>query len=151
MIHDQPKRSLRGLALMVGQSFFYNAAFFTYGLVLAQFFQVKSERVSLYILPFALSNFVGPLLQGRFFDSIGRKRIITATYGASGVLLIGSALMFAGSRVGPIGQDLWFAAIFFIASSAVSSAYLTVSEVFPLEFAPLLSPSSTQSERWSVA
>ena len=76
---------------------------------------------------------MGPLLLGRFFDSIGRKKMITATSGASGVLLIGSALMLAGSRVGPIGQDLWFAAIFFIASSAVSSAYLTVSEVFPLE------------------
>ena len=133
MIHDQPKRSLLGLALMVGQSFFYNAVFFTYGLVLAQFFEVKSERVSLYILPLALSNFVGPLLLGRLFDSIGRKKMIAATYGASGVLLIGSALMFAGNRVGPIGQDIWFAAIFFIASSAASSAYLTVSEVFPLE------------------
>ncbi len=133
MIRDQPKRSLLGLALMVGQSFFYNAVFFTYGLVLAQFFHVKSERVSIYILPLALSNFVGPLVLGRFFDSIGRKKMIAGTYGASGLLLIGSALMFSGNHVGPIGQDLWFAAIFFVASSAASSAYLTVSEVFPLE------------------
>jgi MFS family permease len=133
MIRDQPKRSLLGLALMIGQSFFYNAVFFTYGLVLTQFFQVKSERVSIYILPLALSNFAGPLLLGRYFDSIGRKKMITATYGLSGILLIGSALMFRGNRVGPIGQDIWFAAIFFIASSAASSAYLTVSEVFPLE------------------
>ncbi len=133
MIHDQPKRSLLGLTLMVGQSFFYNAVFFTYGLVLAQFFHVKSERVSIYILPLALGNFVGPLILGRFFDSIGRKKMITATYGVSGLLLIGSALMFKGNHMGAIGQDLWFTAIFFVASSAASSAYLTVSEVFPLE------------------
>ncbi|MFL6351178.1 MAG: MFS transporter [Bryobacteraceae bacterium] len=133
MIRDQPKRSLLGLMLMVGQSFFYNAVFFTYGLVLARFLDVKSEHVSLYILPLALGNFVGPLLLGRFFDSIGRKKMITATYGISGLLLIGSALMFRGSHVGAIGQDVWFTAIFFVASSAASSAYLTVSEVFPLE------------------
>ncbi len=133
MISDQSKRSLLGLTLMVGQSFFYNAVFFTYGLVLAQFFQVKSERVSIYILPLALGNFAGPLILGRFFDSIGRKTMISATYGVSGLLLIGSALMFRGNHLGPLGQDLWFTAIFFVASSAASSAYLTVSEVFPLE------------------
>ncbi len=133
MIRDHPKRSVLGLSLMVGQSFFYNAVFFTYGLVLAQFFKVKGEHVSIYILPLALSNFVGPLILGRFFDSIGRKKMITGTYGLSGLLMIGSALMFRGSHAGPIGQDMWFMAIFFIASSAASSAYLTVSEVFPLE------------------
>jgi MFS family permease len=133
MIRDQPKRSLLGLVLMVGQSFFYNAVFFTYGLVLVQFFQVKSERVSIYILPLALSNFVGPLILGRFFDSVGRRKMITATYGLSGLLLIGSALMFHGNHLGAFGQGVWFTAIFFVASSAASSAYLTVSEVFPLE------------------
>jgi MFS family permease len=102
-------------------------------LVLAQFFKVKSERVSLYILPLALSNFMGPLILGRFFDSVGRKKMITATYGISGLLLIGSALMFQGNHMGAVGQDIWFTAIFFVASSAASSAYLTVSEVFPLE------------------
>jgi len=133
MIHGQPKRSLLGLVLMVGQSFFYNAVFFTYGLVLAHFFKVKSERVSIYILPLALSNFVGPLILGRFFDSIGRKKMISATYGIAGLLLIGSAVSFERNYGGPVGQDLWFAAIFFVASAAASSAYLTVSEVFPLE------------------
>jgi MFS family permease len=133
MIHDQPKRSLLGLILMVGQAFFYNAVFFTYGLVLAQFFKVSSQRVSLYILPLALSNFVGPLVLGRLFDSIGRKKMIAATYGLSGLLLIGSALSFRAGKIGPVGQDLWFAAIFFVASSAASAAYLTVSEIFPLE------------------
>ncbi len=133
MIQGQPKRSLLGLVLMVGQSFFYNAVFFTYGLVLAQFFHVKSQRVSIYILPLALGNFVGPLILGRFFDSVGRKKMITATYGVSGLLLIGSALMFRSNHMGAFGQDMWFTAIFFVASSAASSAYLTVSEVFPLE------------------
>ncbi|MBV8864845.1 MAG: MFS transporter, partial [Acidobacteriaceae bacterium] len=107
--------------------------FFTYGLVLAQFFKVKSERVAVYILPLALSNFIGPLVLGRFFDSIGRKKMITATYGVAGLLLVGSALSFRSNHIGPMGQDIWFAAIFFVASSAASSAYLTVSEVFPLE------------------
>lgn len=133
MIRDQPKRSFLGLMLMVGQAFFYNAVFFTYGLVLVQFFHVNSQRAAMYILPLALSNFVGPLILGRFFDSIGRKKMISATYGLAGLLLIGSALSFRGGIVGPIGQNIWFAAIFFIASSAASSAYLTVSEVFPLE------------------
>lgn len=137
MIHGQPKRSLLGLALMVGQSFFYNAVFFTYGLVLAQFFKVPGRRVSIYILPLALGNFLGPLILGRFFDSIGRKKMITATYGLSGLLLIGSALMFRGNHVGALGQDIWFTGIFFVASSAASSAYLTVSEVFPLEIRAL--------------
>lgn len=133
MIHDHPKRSLLGLVLMVGQSFFYNAVFFTYGLVLTNFFKVKSESVSIYILPLALSNFVGPLILGRFFDSIGRKKMISGTYGIAGFLLVGSAISFVLNSGGPVSQDLWFAGIFFVASSAASSAYLTVSEVFPLE------------------
>ncbi len=133
MIHGQPDRSFLGFMLMVGQSFFYNAVFFTYGLVLVQFFKVKSERVAIYILPLALSNFIGPLVLGRFFDSIGRKKMISATYGLAGFLLLGSALSFRASHGGPVEQEVWFAAIFFIASSAASSAYLTVSEVFPLE------------------
>ena len=133
MVHDQPKRSLLGLVLMVAQSFFYNAVFFTYGLVLTQFFSVSSKRVSVYILPFALSNFLGPLILGRYFDSIGRKKMIAATYGLSGILLAISALIFAGGGQTAFSQAIWFTIIFFIASSAASSAYLTVSEVFPLE------------------
>jgi MFS family permease len=92
---------LSGLMLMMGQAFFYNAVFFTYGLVLVQFFHVKSERVPLYILPLALSNFVRPLVLGRLFDSIGRKKMIAGTYGAAGLLLVGSALSFRGSHIGP--------------------------------------------------
>lgn len=133
MIHGEPKRSLLGLVLMVGQSFFYNAVFFTYGLVLTRFFKVPDRRVSVYILPLALGNFVGPLVLGRFFDSVGRKKMITATYGIAGLLLLGSSIMFRSTQMGAWAQDMWFTAIFFVASSAASSAYLTVSEVFPLE------------------
>lgn len=133
MVHDAPKRSFLGLMLMVGQSFFYNAVFFTYGLVLSRFFHVASRRVSLYILPLTISNFLGPLLLGRFFDSLGRKKMISGTYGVSALLLAGSAILFRNDAFGAIGQDLWFCAIFFVASSAASSAYLTVSEIFPLE------------------
>lgn len=133
MVRDQPARSFLGLVLMVAQSFFFNAVFFTYGLVLTQFFQVDSKRVSVYILPFALGNFMGPLILGRFFDSIGRKKMIAATYGASGLLLAISALLFGSGRQSALSQAIWFTVIFFIASSAASAAYLTVSEVFPLE------------------
>jgi len=107
--------------------------FFTYGLVLSTFFHVKDERVPLFLLPLALCNFAGPLLLGRFFDSIGRRKMIAATYGASGLLLVGSAILFRGGVLSPAAQDAWFVAIFFVASSAASSAYPTVSEVFPLE------------------
>jgi len=130
---DHPRRSALGLALMVGQSFFYNAVFFTYGLVLSTFFHVRNEHVPLYLLPLALGNFAGPLLLGRYFDTIGRRKMISATYGLSGLLLSGSALMFRGGGLTPLTQTGWFVAIFFVASSAASSAYLTVSEVFPLE------------------
>ena len=133
MAHDQPRRSVLGLVLMIGQSFFYNAVFFTYGLVLTSFFHVKDERVPLFLLPLALGNFAGPLVLGRYFDSVGRRKMITATYAVSGLLLVGSALMFRGAALSPAAQDGWFVAIFFVASSAASSAYLTVSEVFPLE------------------
>jgi MFS family permease len=118
---------------MSSQAFFYNAIFFTYGLVLTQFLHVDSRRVSLYLLPLALGNFAGPLLLGRFFDSIGRRQMISATYAASGTLLVIAAINFRHSDAGALGQAVWFSIISFIASSAASSAYLTVSEIFPLE------------------
>ena len=133
MVRDQPKRSALGLVLMVAQSFFYNAVFFTYGLVLTQFFRVSDRHVPLHILPLALGNFVGPLVLGHLFDSVGRRKMIAATYALSGLLLIGSAIMFQQNALSALGQGIWFTSIFFIASSAASAAYLTVSEVFPLE------------------
>jgi MFS family permease len=133
MVHAKPKRTLLGLALMIGQAFFFNAIFFTYGLVLSQFFGVKPERVPLYLLPLAAGNFFGPICLGHLFDSLGRKTMISATYGISGLLLLVSAFLFQQNMIGVRGQAIWVAVIFFVASSAASSAYLTVSEIFPLE------------------
>ncbi len=133
MVRDQPKRTFLGLSLMIAQAFFFNAIFFTYGLVLSQFYGVKAERVPLYLLPLAAGNFFGPLVLGHFFDSIGRKTMISATYGVSGVLLLASALLFQQNMLSVTSQAVWIALIFFVASSAASSAYLTVSEIFPLE------------------
>jgi MFS family permease len=133
MAREHPRRSLLGFVLMCTQAFFYNAIFFTYGLVLTQFLHVAGRRVSLYLLPLAIGNFLGPLILGRFFDTVGRRRMIAGTYGMSGILLIGAALVFRQNDAGAIGQAVWFTVIFFVASSAASSAYLTVSEIFPLE------------------
>jgi MFS family permease len=133
MVRDHPKRTFLGFSLMIAQAFFYNAIFFTYGLVLSQFFGVKPEHVPLYLLPLAAGNFLGPLMLGHLFDSLGRKTMIAATYGVSGVLLLISACLFEKNMLSVTEQAAWIAAIFFIASSAASSAYLTVSEIFPLE------------------
>jgi MFS family permease len=133
MFHQHRKRSLLGLTLMVAQAFFYNAIFFTYALVLGTFYHIPDQRVGLYLFPFAAGNFVGPLLLGRLFDTIGRKKMITATYGLSGILLAITGALFERGILTAHTQAIAWTVIFFIASSAASSAYLTVSEVFPLE------------------
>jgi MFS family permease len=133
MAYSQPRRSLLGFILMGSQAFFYNAIFFTYGLVLTQFLNVDSRRVSIYLLPLAFGNFAGPLVLGRLFDSVGRRRMIAATYGLSGLLLLAAAFYFNRSDATATGQAVWFSVMFFVASSAASSAYLTVSEIFPIE------------------
>jgi MFS family permease len=126
-------RSLLSFALMTSQAFFYNAIFFTYALVLISFYGVPAPRVGLYLFPFALGNFVGPLVLGRFFDTIGRKQLISLTYALSGVLLAVSGWMFQQGLLTARTQAIAWTVIFFFASSAASSAYLTVSEIFPLE------------------
>lgn len=133
MVHTYGKRSLLGLSLMISQAFFYNAIFFTYALLLVEFYNVPAERVGFYLLPFALGNFAGPLLLGKLFDTIGRKPMIAATYAASGVLLAITGWMFEHGMLTVVTQTVCWTVIFFIASCAASSAYLTVSEVFPLE------------------
>lgn len=133
MWKDNRKRSLLGLALMVGQSFFYNAVFFTYGLVLAKFYHVDAKRVPLHLLPLALGNFFGPVAFGRLFDTVGRKPMITATYGATGLLLVAMAIPFGFGALTTMTLGISLVVIFFLASSAASAAYLTVSEIFPLE------------------
>lgn len=127
------QRSLVGLVLMIAQAFFYNAIFFTFALVLTDFFGIASNQVGWYILPFAAGNFLGPLLLGRLFDTRGRRVMITLTYGVSGVLLALSGYLFSIGALSAQTQTIAWMVIFFFASPAASSAYLTVSETFPLE------------------
>src|SRR6266853_4110010 len=131
------QRSLVGLALMVAQAFFYNAIFFTYALVLTDFYGIPSGHVGWYILPFAAGNFLGPLLLGRLFDVIGRRPMIAFTYITSGVLLAISGNLFEQGILSAAQQTFAWTVIFFFASAAASSAYLTVSETFPLEIRAL--------------
>jgi MFS family permease len=127
------QRTAVGLVLMAAQAFFYNAIFFTYALVLTKFYGVATEQIGWYILPFAASNFLGPLLLGRLFDTVGRRPMIALTYGLSGVLLLGAGVLFLNGQLNAATQTLAWMAIFFVASPAASAAYLTVSETFPLE------------------
>lgn len=133
MFIDHRRRSILGLVLMAAQAFFYNAIFFTYALVLSRFYHVPAGRVGAYLFPFALGNVLGPVLLGRFFDSIGRKPMIVATYALSGILLAVTGFLFAHGLLTSVTQSVAWTVIFFTASCAASSAYLTVSEVFPLE------------------
>jgi MFS family permease len=132
MVRHRP-RAVLGLTLMASQAFFYNAIFFTYALMLTRFYGISEERVGYYIFPFAVGNFLGPLILGRLFDSVGRRAMIAITYSVSGVLLIATAYAFYRGWLSATGQTLCWSVIFFVASAAASSAYLTVSEVFPLE------------------
>jgi len=127
------QRSLVGLVLMAAQAFFYNAIFFTFALVLTDFFHIPANNVGWYLLPFAAGNFLGPLLLGRLFDTLGRRVMITLTYGVSGVLLAVSGYLFSIGALSAQGQTIAWMVIFFFASPAASAAYLTVSETFPLE------------------
>jgi MFS family permease len=128
-----PKRLLLGLVLMAAQAFFYNAIFFTYALVLGKFYAVPAGRVGLYMFAFAIGNFFGPLLLGHFFDTIGRRRMITLTYALAGILMALTAILFAQGLLSAAQQTAAWTVIFFIASAAASAAYLTVGESFPLE------------------
>jgi MFS family permease len=133
VVHEHRSRSLLGLSLMVAQAFFYNAIFFTYALVLGTFYGVAPGQTGLYLFPFAIGNFIGPLVIGRLFDTIGRKPMIVVTYGTAGILLALSGWLFREGLLTATTQVMAWTAIFFIASSAASAAYLTVSEIFPLE------------------
>jgi MFS family permease len=127
------QRSLVGLALMIAQAFFYNAIFFTFALVLTDFYGIPADRIGWYILPFAAGNFLGPLVLGRLFDTVGRRAMIAFTYGVSGLLLALSGYLFSIGALSAETQTIAWMVIFFFASPAASSAYLTVSETFPLE------------------
>jgi MFS family permease len=128
-----PSRSILGAALMITQSFLYNAIFFTYGLVLEFFFDVKTTDTGYYFLAFAIGNLAGPLVLGRLFDTIGRRKMISGTYLIAGILLIISAQLFKAGALNATTQTLCWVVIFFFASAGASAGYLTVSEIFPLE------------------
>jgi MFS family permease len=131
------QRTFVGLSLMAAQAFFYNAIFFTYALVLTDFYGIAADRVGWYILPFAAGNFLGPLLLGRLFDTLGRRPMIAFTYAISGILLAITGYLFVLEVLTPATQTIAWTVIFFFASAAASSAYLTVSETFPLEIRAL--------------
>ena len=133
MLGKYRQRSILALTLMVAQSFLYNSVFFTFGLILAHFYQVPSEQIGFYILPLAIGNFCGPLLLGHLFDTVGRRKMISLTFGLSGVFLIVTAVLFGLDRLTAVTQTIAWLAVFFVASPAASSAYLTASEIFPLE------------------
>ncbi len=128
-----PRRTVLGLSLFIGQAFIYNAVFFTLVLVLTTFYDVASGTAPLYIIPFAIGNFMGPLALGRLFDVVGRKPMIAGCYIGSGVLLIITAVLFKQGALNATTQTICWMVIFFFASAGASSAYLTVSEVFPME------------------
>ncbi len=127
------QRTVIGLVLMAAQAFFYNSIFFTYALVLTKFYGVTAGDVGWYILPFALGNFLGPVLLGPLFDTIGRRQMIAATYALSGICLIASGFLFLQGTSSAAMQTLSWTIVFFFASPAASAAYLTASETFPLE------------------
>jgi MFS family permease len=133
VFHEYPKRAILGASLMITQSFLCNAIFFTYVLVLVQFYRVSSTTVPLYGLAFSVGNLIGPLLLGPLFDTVGRKKMISGTYILSGVLLALSGWLFYHNDLTAVSQTFVWVVIFFFASAAASSAYLTVSETWPIE------------------
>jgi MFS family permease len=133
LFRHYPRRAVLGLVLMTAQAFCYNAIFFTYALVLGRFYAVQPQEVGLYLLPFAASNFLGPLILGRYFDIWGRRQMIGTTYALSGLLLGITAMLFVAGWLNATTQTLAWTFVFFFASAAASSAYLVVSESFPVE------------------
>jgi MFS family permease len=128
-----PKRTALGFALFVGQAFIYNAVTFGLGTFLVEFYGISDSKVPFYIVLFAVSNFLGPLLLGRLFDTVGRKPMIAGTYLGSAVILAVLTFLFVGDTLGTWGFMAFLLATFFLASAGASAAYLTVSEIFPME------------------
>jgi MFS family permease len=133
IIRDYPSRAFLGFMLMVTQSFLYNAIFFTFALILGKFYGISGGAVGYFIFPFAVGNLLGPVLLGKLFDTVGRRIMIGGTYCSSAILLFITGLLFKNGSLNATTQTILWCIIFFIASAAASSAYLTVSEIFPLE------------------
>ena len=128
-----PTRTVLGATLMITQSFLYNAIFFTYALVLKNFYGLTSSEAALYFFPFAIGNLLGPLVLGPFFDTVGRRRMIAGCYSLSGIILGVSAVLFLGDHLTPLTHTAFWCVAFFFASAGASAGYLTVSEIFPQE------------------
>ena len=133
VVHEHRQSSLLGLALMIAQAFFYNGIFFTFAQVLEKYYKVPADQPGWYLAAFALGNVLGPVLMGHLFDSVGRKPMIAGTYALSGILLAITGWLFREGMLNATTQTAAWMIIFFVASSAASAAYLTVSEIFPLE------------------
>ncbi|HUZ14155.1 MAG TPA: MFS transporter [Caulobacteraceae bacterium] len=133
LIVKYPTRTLLGVTLMATQAFCYNAIFFTYGLILTRFYAVPAQDEGWFLLPFAIGNFLGPLVLGPLFDSLGRKPMISSTYALAGVLLAATGWLFAHGALSAVELTAAWTVVFFFASAAASAAYLTVGESFPLE------------------
>jgi MFS family permease len=132
-----PGRAFLGLVLIASQAFLYNGISSTYPLVLTDFFGVDNRLVGAYMLPFAAANFLGPLLLGHFFDTVGRRPMISATYAVTGVMIVIGEVLFLGGFLNATTQTLLWSATFLFASAAASASYLTVSEIFPVEMRAL--------------
>jgi MFS family permease len=133
VVQNYPARGVLGLSLMIGQAFLYNAVFFTYTLVLNKFFNVSETKAGLFLIPFAVGNVLGPWVLGPLFDTVGRRVMIASTYIGSGVLLIVTGLLFTHHVLTATTMTICWSVIFFFASAGASAAYLTVSELFPME------------------
>ncbi|MFI6151098.1 MFS transporter [Kitasatospora sp. NPDC051170] len=128
-----PRRTALGLALFIGQAFLYNAVTFGYATILTTYFDVPEGDTGYYFAVIALGNFLGPLLLGHLFDSVGRKPMIAGTYLGSGLLLFATAALFQRGALSATTMTACWTAVLFLASAGASAAYLTVSEIFPLE------------------
>ncbi|SDK67386.1 MFS transporter [Streptomyces indicus] len=128
-----PKRTVLGLSLFIGQAFLYNAITFGFGAILTKFFDVPTGSTGYYFAVIAAGNFLGPLLLGKLFDTVGRKIMITSTYVLSGLLLFGTAWLFDRGSLSAMTLTACWSVVLFFASAGASSAYLTVSEIFPME------------------
>jgi MFS family permease len=134
VLRDYRRQSVVGFSLMATQAFLYNAIFFTYALILADFYGIAADKVPYFIFPFALGNLLGPILLGRYFDTIGRRAMVGGSYCVAAVLLFVTGWLFNEAVLTATTQTLLWCIVFFFASAAASSAYLTVSEIFPIEF-----------------
>ena len=128
-----PTRTVLGLSLMITQSFLYNAIFFTYALVLKNFYDLSAAQAALFFFPFAIGNLLGPLLLGPLFDTVGRRKMIGGCYAGSGVVLGISAFLFQADALTAVTHTAFWCVAFFFASAGASAGYLTVSETFPQE------------------